>query len=302
MMKKSLITGNLENVIFHTINTVLMILLMVITLYPFLNTLAISLNEGIDTIRGGIFLLPRAWTLQNYKAVFATGTIFNAFLVSVARTVISTILSVFLTTMLAYTISRREFVFRKLITTTFVLTMYFHAGLIPHFFLIKNLGLFGNFFVYILPTLISAFNLIVVRTYIRTLPESIIESAKMDGAGEFLIFIRLILPLCRPVLATIALFVAVGAWNTWFDTFLYCSSKQELSTLQYELMKILAVMFQQASVQASGVNAHAMAAKMLTPRSMQAAITIITAVPILFVYPFLQKHFVVGLNVGSVKE
>ena len=280
----------------------MMILLMVITLYPFLNTLAISFNEGTDTTRGGIFLWPRAFTLQNYKEAFATGTIKHAFLISVARTVLSTVFNVFLTSMLAYTLSRREYIFRKLITTAFVLTMYFHAGLIPHFFLIKNLGLYKNFLVYILPTLISAFNLIVVRTYIRTIPESMIESAKMDGAGEFRIFIQLIFPLCRPVLATIALFVAVTSWNTWFDTFLYCSSEPNLSTLQFELKRVLAQTFQSASTRISGVNAEEMANIMPTPKSMQAAITIITAVPILFVYPFLQKHFVVGLNVGSVKE
>ncbi|MBN2736140.1 MAG: carbohydrate ABC transporter permease [Spirochaetales bacterium] len=303
-MKKLFRPGKFESLMFNGFNAVFMILLMVVTLYPFINTLAVSFNESQDTLRGGIYLLPRAFTLKNYVAIFSGGTLVNAFFISVARTVLSTILNIFLTAMLAYALSRTEYVFRKFITTVFVLTMYFHAGLIPVFFLMKGLGLINNFMVYIIPTLISAFNLIVIRTYIRTIPESMIESAKMDGAGEFRIFIQIIFPLCRPVLATIALFVAVGAWNTWFDTFLYCSSKQELSTLQYELMRILYTAYAQGGSAAlgSGGLAADQAARMVSPMSIQAAITIIASVPILFVYPFLQKHFVVGLNVGSVKE
>ncbi|MGV2805758.1 ABC transporter permease subunit, partial [Clostridium perfringens] len=149
------------------------------------------------------------------------------------------VLNIFLTTMLAYTLSRREYAFRKPITLVFVLTMYFTAGLIPGYFLIKDLNLLNSFWVYILPSMVSAFNLIVIRTYIGTLPESLVESARIDGAGDFKIFMQIIFPLCKPVLATIALFVEVGAWNTWFDAFLYTSSTQKLSTLQYELMKLL---------------------------------------------------------------
>ena len=207
-----------------------MLLLAVVTLYPFLNTLAVSFNAGNDTIRGGIYLWPRVWSLQNYKAVFVSGTIYNAFWVSVARTVIATVISLFLTSMLAYTVSRREYVFRKPITIIVVLTMYFNAGLIPYYFLIKDLNLLNKFLVYIIPGLISAFNMIVIRTYMQQLPDGLIESAKIDGAGDFRTFLCIVLPLCQPVLATVALFIAVGQWNSWFDTFLFASSKQHLST------------------------------------------------------------------------
>ncbi len=295
----------IENKIFDTVNVILMLLLAVATLYPFLNTLAISFNQGSDTIRGGIYLWPRIWSMKNYQSVFESGHIIHAFGVSVARTGISTLLNIFLTTMVAYTLSRKEYIFRKFITTVFVLTMYFNAGLIPGYFLIKDLGLINNFLVYIIPSLVNAFNIIVIRTYIGTIPESLVESAKMDGAGDFRIFLKIIFPLCKPALATIALFVAVGSWNSWFDTLLYASSNQKLSTLQFELMKLLSsTMAQNSGAAVSGGTSAAknMAANMVTPLSIRAAVTIVAATPILLVYPFLQKHFVVGLNVGSVKE
>jgi putative aldouronate transport system permease protein len=298
---------NTESIFFHTFNYIFMALLAIVTLYPFLNTLAVSFNAGVDTTRGGIYLWPRIWTMKNYEAVFITGHVYHAFWVSVARTVIGTFLGVLLTAMLAYTISRKEFMFRKLVTIAFVLTMYFSAGLIPSYFLIKDLHLLNTFIVYILfpgvsAGLISAFNMLVVRTYIHTLPESLIESAKMDGAGEFRIFASIVFPLCAPVLATIALFTAVGQWNTWFDTFIFASSRQELSTLQYELIKLLS----STTNFNANPNLSSSAAKdtvaMITPISIRAAITIVASVPILVVYPFLQRHFVAGLQLGGVKE
>lgn len=293
--------SRLEPILFNTFNTLFMIGLVIVTLYPFLNTIVVSLNAGNDTIRGGIYLWPREFTWQNYKAVFASGTIYNAFWISVARTVLSTLLNLGLTTMLAYTLSRKEYVFRKPITLVFILTMYFNAGLIPGYFLMKDLHLLNTFWVYVIPSMISAFNMIVIRTYIGTIPESLVESARIDGAGDFKIFIRIIFPLCKPVLATIALFVAVGAWNSWFDAFIYTSSHQELSTLQYELMKLLSSSMNSNS-NPSVANGVGVKTDMVTPISIRAAVTVVASVPILLVYPFMQKYFVVGLNVGSVKE
>lgn len=303
MPSTSIRKTQLESVLFHTLNGLFMAALFTVTLYPFIHTLAISFNEGNDALRGGIFLWPREWTMQNYKAIFISGTIYHAAFISVARTLTSTILGVFLTTMLAYTLAQPQYIFRKKIGLVFVLTMYFNAGLIPNYFLIKNLGLINSFWVYVLPGLVSAFNLIVVRTYIRSLPAGLIESAKIDGAGDFKIFLQIILPLCKPVLATISLFIAVGSWNAWFDTFLYASSELKLSTLQYEMMKLLGSTQSTNSDPSliAGVNTNQSKA-MVTPASVRASITIVTALPILFVYPFLQKYFVVGLNLGSVKE
>ncbi|KRF43026.1 carbohydrate ABC transporter permease [Paenibacillus sp. Soil787] len=293
----------MEPILFHTINGIFMLVLAIVTLYPFLHTLTISFNEGNDALRGGIYIWPRSWSLQNYKAIFLSGTIYHAAWISVARTITATVIGVFLTTMLAYTLAQPHYIFRKIIGLIFVLTMYFNAGLIPNYFLIKSLGLLNNFWVYVLPGMVNAFNLIVIRTYIRTLPSGLVESAKMDGAGDFTIFIRIIFPLCTPVLATIALFIAVGSWNAWFDTFLYASSDLKLSTLQYEMMKLLGSTMSSNNDPGlmAGANTNQTKA-MVTPSSIRSAITIVAAVPILFVYPFLQRYFIVGMNLGSVKE
>ncbi len=293
-----------ENIIFTTVNYTFLILLSIAMVYPMLNTLAISFNEGMDTVRGGIYLWPRIFSLQSYRVVFSMDTIYGAFIISVAKTIVMVVTNLFFTSMLAYTISRKEYIFRKSITIIFVLTMYFNAGLIPNYMLIKDLNMINTFSVYWVPNIISAFNLIVIRTYIKSIPESLIESAKMDGAREFRIFVQIVLPLCLPTLATIALFVAVGSWNSWFDTFLYNSGRQSLSTLQYELQKLLASSLNAGnSSQASGVNAAAQGGgNLTTPQSIRAAITIVTAVPILIVYPFLQRYFVNGLTLGGVKE
>ncbi len=294
----------LGDVIFNSVNMIFLLFLVIVTLYPFLNTLAVSFNDGLDSVRGGIYLWPRQFSLQNYRSVFISGTVINAFFVSVARTVISVALNVFLTAMMAYCLSRKEYIFNKFITVAIVLTMYFNAGLIPGFLLVKSLGLYGSFWVYIIPSLISAFNVIVVRTYITSIPESLVESARLDGAGDFRIFLRIIFPLCKPALAVVGMFVAIWQWNNWFDTYLYASSKQNLSTLSYELQKLLASSFSQgqsAQSATSGIGAE-LAGGMVTPIAMQAAITIVAMVPIIMVYPFVQRYFVTGLNVGGVKE
>jgi len=296
---------DIENITFTTLNTCYLLFLCIVMLYPMLNTLAVSFNDAMDTVRGGIYLLPRKFTFYNYYVVFNMDTIYNAFYISVAKTIVIVVTNLFFTSMLAYTLSRKEYILRKFITTVFVLTMYFNAGLIPNYMLIKNLGMINTFRVYWIPHIISAFNLIVLRTYIKTIPESLIESARIDGAREFRIYMQIVMPLIIPALATIALFVAVGSWNSWFDTFLYNSAKQELSTLQYELQKLLASTMTAGSRAPAGgayAAAQAGASNVTTPQSIRAAITIVTAVPILLVYPFLQRYFIHGLAIGSVKE
>jgi putative aldouronate transport system permease protein len=297
--------SRIENRVFHTANIIIMLFITVCTLYPFWNTVAVSFNTAADTTRGGITFLPRKFTLQNYRAVFSSGTIYHAFFVSIARTVIQTVSGVFFTGMVAFALSRKEYVFRKPFTIILVLSMYINAGLIPSYFLMKSLHLINTFAVYVVPGIINAFNFVVIRTYMRSLPESIIESARIDGCGDFNIFMRIILPLCLPVLATIALFIAVGSWNSWFDTMIYNSGRANLHTLQYKLMEYLQSS-QSQSKSAAAIGAMGMArdaaASMVTPVSIRAAITVVAALPILAVYPFLQRYFITGLNVGGVKE
>ena len=295
----------LEPIIFNTVNYALLIGLCVIMVYPMLNQLAIAFNDGLDAVRGGIRIWPREFTLENFRAVFATHTVIDAFFMSVYRTVVTVVLNLVITFMLAYALSRQEFVLRKVITVVFVLTMYFDPGLIPNFLLIQSLGMVNTFQVYWVPNLIGAFNLIIMRTYIRGVPESLVESARLDGAGEFRICWQVIMPLCKPVIATIALFVAVGAWNAWFDNFIYNAGRQDLAVLQFELMRLLAAatgVGQAGAGQGGAAAAAAGVTAQVTPLTIRAAITIVAAVPILLVYPFLQKYFVSGVQLGGVKE
>ncbi|WP_461257800.1 carbohydrate ABC transporter permease [Treponema sp. R80B11-R83G3] len=295
----------IERYVFTIGNTILLLLVAICTLYPFWNTLAVSFNTATDTTRGGITIWPRIFTLQNYKAVFSDGIIFHALFISIARTVIQTVTGVFFTAMIAYALSRKNFIFRKAFTMILLLSMYINAGLIPSYFLMRSLHLMNTFLVYVIPGMVSAFNFIVIRTYINSLPESIIESAQIDGCGDFKIFLQIILPLCLPVLATIALFIAVGSWNAWFDTMIYNSRNVNLHTLQYKLMEFLQSSQSQsktaADIGSMGMSQNA-AANMVTPVSIRAAITIVAAAPIIVVYPFLQRYFITGLNVGGVKE
>jgi len=299
--------SKIENFTFHFLNTCFLLLLAFITLYPFWTTIAVSLNDSMDTLRGGITFFPRELTLFNYQVLFRTGAIVHAFFISVARTSINVVTSIFFTAMIAFVLSRREFVLLKPFTFILILSMYINAGLIPTFFLYRSLGMYNSFLVYVVPGIVNAFNFVVMRTYMRSVPESIIESARIDGCGDFYIFVRMILPLCLPVLATIGLFVAVGSWNAWFDTMIYNSGKVNLHTLQYKLMEYLQSSQNQGR-SAADAGAMALAAGggrgsgYITPMSIRAAITVVAAAPILFVYPFMQRYFVVGLNVGGVKE
>nr|WP_159884751.1 carbohydrate ABC transporter permease [Paenibacillus puerhi] len=295
-------SGQWKDIVFDSFLYLFMIAVGVVTLYPFWNVLAISLNDATDTVRGGIYLWPRSFTLSNYKEIFMYNNLLVAFQNSVLRTVIGTLLGVFSSATVAYVLSRKDFIARKQISLIFVLTLYFSGGLIPGYMLIRDLHLMNSFWVYILPGIVSAWNIFVVRSYIDGLPYSLQESAKIDGANDLTIFLRIILPLCSPVLATVALFIAVGQWNSWFDTYLYNSGKASLTTLQYELMKILANTSAGSSSADLARSGNPALSTRVSPESIRAAITIVATLPILLVYPFLQKYFVQGLTLGAVKS
>ena len=285
--------------VFTVFNTIIMVLFVVITLYPVLNTLAVAFNDGTDALRGGIHIWPRMWTLNNFTTVLQKENLLTGAKISVLRTVLGTLFSLFLNAVLAFIISRKEFVFQRSLSLFWVITMYVNGGLIPVFLLYKALGLTNSFWVYVIPGAISCYNMLVIRTYMNnSIPNSLVESAQMDGAGYTTIFVKIISPLCKPVYATVALFSAVGQWNSWFDAMLYNRMSEKYTTLQYELMKLL------SSVTNQGTSAEAMknAAGAVTPTSVRAAATILTMLPIVCLYPFLQKYFVQGLTLGSVKE
>lgn len=290
--------GTSGDKVFTVCNTIFMILFVVITLYPILNTVAISFNDGTDALRGGIYLWPRKWSLKNYATVIQKDNLITGAYITVLRTVVGTVLSLAINAILAFIISRKRFLFKKELSLFWVITMYVNGGLIPTFLLYKGLGLTNSFWVYVIPGMVSAFNMLVIRTYMNGLPDSLEESAQLDGAGYTTIFLKIISPLCKPVYATVALFVAVGQWNSWFDAMLYNRMSANLTTLQYELMKLLS----SVTNQSSSAEAMKNAAGTVTPTSIRAAATIVTILPIVCLYPFLQKYFVAGLTLGGVKE
>lgn len=275
-MKGTKIKTSAWDKVFVVCNTLFMIAFVVVTLYPVLNTLAISFNDGTDALRGGIYLWPRKWTLKNYITVLQKQNLITGAYITVARTVSGTLLALAANAILAFIVSRKNFLFKRELSLFWVITMYVNGGMIPTFLLYRGLHLTNSFWVYIIPGMFSAFNMLVIRTYMAGIPDSLEESAQLDGAGYTTIFLKIISPLCKPVYATVALFVAVGQWNSWFDAMLYNRMSSHLTTLQYELMKLL------SSVTNQGTSAEAMknAAGTVTPTSVRAAATILTMLPI----------------------
>ena len=287
-----------EGIIFDICIFIFMLAFIVITVYPVINTIAISFNDGTDAVRGGIHLWPRKFSLRNFKTVLKMEDLLVGAKNSVLRTVLATLSSLFASALLAFVLSRKRFIFKRGFSLFWVITMYVNGGMIPTFVLYKGLGLTNSFWVYVIPGMVSAWNMLVLRTYMHGLPDSLEESAQLDGAGYWTVFTKIISPLCKPVYATIALFVAVYQWNSWFDSMLYNRLADEHTTLQYELMKLLSSVMQQSTSAESAKNAAAT----VTPITIRAAATVVTMLPIICLYPFLQRYFVTGLTIGGVKE
>ena len=300
-MKKSKVKTSTGSKVFTILNSLFMVSFVIITLYPVLNTVAVSFNDGIDAVRGGIYLWPRKFAIKNYQTVLAMENLVTGAKITVARTVIGTVLALVVNALLAYVVSRKRFLFKTQLSLFWVITMYVNGGLIPTFLLYRSLHLTGTFWVYVIPGMVSAWNMLVLRTYMQGLPDSLEESAQLDGAGYMTIFVKIISPLCKPVYATVVLFVAVGQWNSWFDAMIYNRMKTEYTTLQYELMKLLSSVMQQSG-SASSASERGAAAAAITPLTIRAAATVVTMLPIICLYPFLQRYFVTGLTIGGVKE
>lgn len=285
---------------FDWVNLVLMILMMIIMIYPFWYCIVGSFNEGVDYLRGGVFLWPRKFTTMNYKAVFFDASILMAFRVTIAKCLVGTVSHLLVTSMVAYAITRPKLKLKKVYIPFIMLTMFFSGGLIPYFILINDLHLYDSFWVYIIPGMFGAYDMIIMQSFMRDLPNELIESAKIDGANEYCIFFRIIIPLSKPVLATIALFTLVNHWNSYFDAMIYTNSIN-LQTIQLFLKKVIT-----DPAAASGLGAAATAeipdqAVKITPQVIKLATMVITALPIVCVYPFLQKYFVKGVTMGAVK-
>lgn len=285
---------------FDWFNIPLMVVMMFVMIYPFWYTLVGSLNEGMDYIRGGVYWWPRKFTLYNYKAVFMDTRILQAFWITICKCVVGTLTSLLFTSLVSYAITRPNLKLKKFYIPFMMVTLFFSGGLIPYFILIQNLQLYDTFWVYIIPSLFSVYNMIIIQSFMRELPNSLIESAKIDGASEYRIFFQLILPLSKPVLATIALFTMVNHWNAYFDSMMYTNS-QWLQTIQLFLKKIITDPSAARSLSTAAVAAVPDQAVKLTPQTIKLATMMVTALPIVMTYPFLQKYFVKGFTMGAVK-
>lgn len=286
--------------VFDTFVTIVMLLVMIATLAPFWFSIVGSFNQGLDYSRGGVYLWPREFTLSNYKSVFVDTSIYQAYFVTVSRTILGTFLSVLFTGITAYAMSRKHLKFKGVYMVIMLITMFFSGGLIPTYLLYRDLHLLDTFWVYIIPTMFSVWNMIVMMSFFRGIPETLIESTKIDGAGEYRIFFQLVIPLSKPVLAAIALFNGVGHWNTYFDSMMYTNSP-DLQTIQLFLMKIVTNSDFARSVSGSAASYMPEVAKQISPETLKLAMMIATSLPIIIVYPFLQKYFVKGVLIGSIK-
>lgn len=289
-------------IVFECVNYFLLTVIALSMLYPFIYVLAISLNDANDSQLGGIWLYPRVLSWESYAIVFSDPSLLQALGISVARTVIGTALTVIGCSMFAYVFIRNEFVLYKPMKGFFFFAMFFGGGgLIPTYMLYLDLGLYDTFWVYVIPSIINLWYVTLFRTYFRSIPNELLEAARIDGAGEFQVFTRVLLPVCKPIIATITLFSAVAQWNSYRDT-LYYTLDENLRSLQYIVMQII-----KKAEGSSMIDRKEMMemfhgnASTADPVSLRMAITICTVLPIIMVYPFLQKHFMKGMMIGSMK-
>lgn len=279
------------------LNFFLLIVFAFLCVYP-LYFIFINSISGADAVVRGVYILPEDFSLEFYKSLLQMPNIPNSIVVSVTRTVLGTALTVICSSFLGYMITQSELPMRKWVYRFVVATMYFNAGLIPWYILMVNLGLKNNFLLYILPSAVGAYYVVLSKTYIESIPASVEESAKIDGAGVLTIYARLILPMSMPIIACLIVFCAVNQWNAWSDNF-YLVSDPKLSTLQYQLYMNLAN--ESSNVTNTTSSSSLLRSKATTELGLRYALSMLTVLPIILVYPFMQKYFVKGIMLGAVK-
>lgn len=305
MNKKSPMKSSWSRILFNVFNYLLIAVLSFLFLYPYWNVFVKAINAPVDTALGGLYFWPRQFTLTNITQLLMTRDILYGFRNTIFRVVLGTVFAIIITYMAAYALTKKGLRFKKAIYTFLMLPMFLSGGLIATYVIYAKLGLTNNLFVYILPFGFSFYNMVVMRTFLIGIPESLGEAARIDGANEFRILFGIMLPLSKPVIATVALWVAVFHWNDWTTTLYYANLKWENYTLQYNLMQILkeseraAELIAQAESSGQNIGDPSL---LLTPESVEAAQIIVSTLPIIILYPFIQKFFVQGVMIGSVKE
>ncbi|GAA0356543.1 carbohydrate ABC transporter permease [Alkalibacterium iburiense] len=279
--------------LFNIINYTILIIIALACLLPFVNVIASSFATPAEVISKSFIIIPETFSLDAYRYILSTPTIFRSLGVSIFVTVMGTLTSMILTSMMAYGLSRRYLPGRRLINFMVVFTMLFSGGMIPTFLVVNGLGLIDSLWSMILPIAINAFNLIIMRNFFQGIPMSLEESAKMDGASDFYVFRKIMLPLAMPSVATISLFYAVAYWNTYMNAILYVNDSAKWP---------IQILLRQIVIVSSGLQADGMAVDIIPPaQTVKMAVIVIATVPMLIVYPFVQKYFVKGALVGSVK-
>ena len=299
MKTKNKIKRNTEDWIMDSVIFVVMVFVLVVTIYPFWNVIIQAFNTANDTSRGGLWLYPRQFTLQNFKELLSDPGWGNAILVSVARTVIGTVLGVSVTGIVAFAMSQTDLLFRNMYYRIFMFTMYFGGGIVPYYILLKTIHLNNTFWVYVIPGCLSEYYMLIMIYFYQSIPKSLYESAQLDGATYMQIFVKITVPLSKACIATIALYNAVAQWNAWMDTAYYTTS-ENLKTMSMKMMEFInlaAIDIEKGDKITAGAISTALRA---TPRSLQAASMVLAVTPILCVYPFVQKYFVKGVMIGSV--
>jgi putative aldouronate transport system permease protein len=295
-MKRTVVKEDIDSRLFNLFNVILMVIFTIIIIVPIWNVLVSSFSSGKSLADGGFAFWPKEFSIENYQAVFRDESIWQAFFISVAKTLIGASTHVLFCAIVAYSYSKKHLKGRKLYSAIGIVTMFFGGGMVPTYLLMKSLGLLNSFWVYIIPALFSFFDVIILMNFFRSIPDSLEDSAKMDGAGDWKIFLRIFLPLSKPALATIALFNGVGQWNDFFTTKLYITDKA-LYPLQMKIYEII-VQSQMHTMQ----NIGGSVVLETTAKGIQLATIVVTTLPILLIYPLLQKHFISGMMLGAVKE
>ena len=275
----------------------ILIFVLVVSIYPLYLAVILSLNEGLDAQLGGIYFWPRKFTLTNYEKFFTDAAWLKAMAVTLSRTVLGTVLTVLFTSFVAYGLSHRNLVGRKLYMNLVIFAMYFSGGIIPYYAVLRSIGLLDTFAVYIIPSLLNLFYVLVAISFFQGIPEELQEAARVDGASEMRIFFSVILPVAKPLLATIAIFISVQHWNSWYDSAFFVKN-QDLMTLAYRMMAVL----KKSDInQISQASAAAASAVRVTSMSVQLAAMVIATMPVVVVYPFFQRYIISGITIGSVK-
>ena len=300
MSKKKFARYSLQDKALLLTGYILLGLFVVAIIIPMIYIIVGSFMDPITLQNKGLTFDFSKWTLTAYQRVFSNAQIWIGFKNAVIYSVVFTVISVFVTLLAAYPMSRTDFKGRGLINVIFVITMFFGGGLIPTYLLINNLGMKNTMWAIVIPGAFSVWNMIIIRSFFADLPPGLVEAAKIDGAGEYRIFFQIILPLSKPVLATIILFSVVGHWNSYFDSMMYTSS-ENLQTIQFFLKKLITDPGASGSLASSVAAAIPDSARKVTPQTIKLAAMVITSLPIVCIYPMLQKYFAKGVMVGSVK-